>query len=373
MTRQPFARFEAILKQFRQEFLFIRQCRQTVANITGWQDANFAPQSPRRATIIGNCHNGTLVDPLDTRGMATALLALLSDPDKWRTASQNGLKNIPRHYSWEAHAETYLSRLFQVVGKRQLLPKAPRTQRPMQKHHRAIFTDLDKTLLGDSESLKRFVDILRTNRKTTTFGINTSRSRDAALSILKEHGIPLPDILITSLGTEIWYAPSLTPSSNWQNHIENRWAPNEVSRVMADFPQLSLRDAPHQGRFKLSWEITGDDVDTATLVREINSRLRQEDQNVNVLLSFDKYLDIIPHRASKGMALRYVANLWSLPLENVLVAAGSGSARCEGECESSGSGRDDGRAAHGGHRLENIDHRVDITLTHRTDWTRRTA
>jgi sucrose-phosphate synthase len=32
----------------------------------------------------------------------------------------------------------------------------------------------------------------------------------------------------------------------------------------------------------------------------------------------------MPRRASKGLALRYIAHMWQLPLENVLVAGGSG-------------------------------------------------
>jgi sucrose-phosphate synthase len=43
-----------------------------------------------------------------------------------------------------------------------------------------------------------------------------------------------------------------------------------------------------------------------------------------VLLSFGQFLDIIPSRASKGQALRYAALRLDIPLEQVLVAGGSG-------------------------------------------------
>ena len=45
---------------------------------------------------------------------------------------------------------------------------------------------------------------------------------------------------------------------------------------------------------------------------------------MNVIYSFGQYLDIIPIRASKGLALRYISHLWAIPLENILVAGGSG-------------------------------------------------
>ena len=40
--------------------------------------------------------------------------------------------------------------------------------------------------------------------------------------------------------------------------------------------------------------------------------------------AFGQYLDILPLRASKGLALRYVADRWQIPLERIFVAGGSG-------------------------------------------------
>ena len=41
-------------------------------------------------------------------------------------------------------------------------------------------------------------------------------------------------------------------------------------------------------------------------------------------MSFGQFLDVIPARASKGQALRYVAQRLEIPLEQILVAGGSG-------------------------------------------------
>ena len=43
------------------------------------------------------------------------------------------------------------------------------------------------------------------------------------------------------------------------------------------------------------------------------------------MLSFGQFLDIVPSRASKGQALRYVSQRLDIPLEQILVAGGSGS------------------------------------------------
>jgi sucrose-phosphate synthase len=59
-------------------------------------------------------------------------------------------------------------------------------------------------------------------------------------------------------------------------------------------------------------------------VDEITALLHRQEVNANVLLSFGQFLDVIPARASKGQALRYAALRLDIPLEQVLVAGGSG-------------------------------------------------
>jgi sucrose-phosphate synthase len=43
-----------------------------------------------------------------------------------------------------------------------------------------------------------------------------------------------------------------------------------------------------------------------------------------VIASFGQYLDILPIRASKGLALRYVADRLEISLDHILAAGGSG-------------------------------------------------
>jgi sucrose-phosphate synthase len=43
-----------------------------------------------------------------------------------------------------------------------------------------------------------------------------------------------------------------------------------------------------------------------------------------LIYSHDKYVDILPYRASKGKALRYLSYKWEIPLNNFLVCGDSG-------------------------------------------------
>jgi sucrose-phosphate synthase len=138
---------------------------------------------------------------------------------------------------------------------------------------------------------------------------------------MKKAGIPEPDILITSGGTEIYHAPELSADYFWRRHIDHQWTPHIVKRALFGLPGLELQPRVEQSRFKISYYI---DPQLAPSIEELNSLLHQEDQSVHINIAFGKFLDITPLRASKGMALRYIADRWQIPLERIFVAGGSG-------------------------------------------------
>ncbi len=271
--------------------------------------------------IIEHCRNGLLIDPLDKQDIIKALLKVLCDASGWRKLARNGLAGVKKHYSWEAHAERYVEAIAPLLEQVAPPPRAPLSRRPMLYHDRAIFTDLDQNLLGDPDSLADFIRILRDNRKCATFGIATGRRLDSALAIMRRYGIPRPDVLITALGTEIYYAPQLTADFAWIRHIDYLWYPKRVRELLEELPGLHLQPKLEQSRFKVSFYI---DMANAPPLDEIASRLHQAGLNVHANISFGQFLDVVPGRASKGLALRYVADQWGIPLEHCLAAGGSG-------------------------------------------------
>ncbi|MGA7181067.1 MAG: HAD-IIB family hydrolase [Thiobacillaceae bacterium] len=272
--------------------------------------------------IISNCHNGYLVDPLSTEDIAAALIEVLKDRDNWHRLAREGLLGVQRHYSWQAHAERYLAALRPLLERHAPEMAQPEIRRRHKLYHdRAIFTDLDQNLLGDPESLADFVRVVRENRKCASFGIATGRSLESALKVMRRYGIPMPDVLITSLGTEIHYAPEYEVDQAWIRHVDHLWTPRQVRAILDELPGLKRQPKEDQGRFKVSYYI---DPRVAPTLEEINRHLHQNDQTVNVIHSFGQYLDVLPIRASKGFALRWFADQWGIPLEHVLAAGGSG-------------------------------------------------
>ena len=272
--------------------------------------------------IIGNCENGLLIDPLEQEGIAQAIKDVIGDWEMWQMRSVSGLQGVRHHYSWPGHAKEYLNMVSSITGKESSVESIDNSQSYSATYtDRALFTDLNRSLLGDDESLQTLIRLVRQNRKRMKFGINTGLRLDAALRLLKKHGIPEPDVLITSAGTEITFAPKLTEDTGWTRHIEKQWTPQQVRRVLADIPGISLRSSDQQSDFKISYLY---DAEIAPSIDDISARLFQEDQAVNIIFSHGQFLNIVPIRASKGLALRHVVAKFNIPLERVLAIGGSG-------------------------------------------------
>ncbi|NNJ94541.1 MAG: HAD-IIB family hydrolase [Halobacteria archaeon] len=271
--------------------------------------------------IIANCKNGVLVDPLDKGAITEGLLKLLRDRDAWELASRNGIEGVSRHYSWQAHADAYLNKTRELPGKVLPIPSEKAALRASHYRDRAIFTDLDQNLIGNPAGMERFAAALRENRKCVSFGIVTGRRIDSALALIKKHGIPRPDVLITSLGTRIHYRQDLTEDDFWANHIDHNWNAQQVRRALNPLPGLKPQPKNEQTPFKLSYFI---DPRKAPSVDEIIALIRQRELTANVVSSFGQFLDIVPARASKGQALRYVSQRLDIPLEHILAVGGSG-------------------------------------------------
>jgi sucrose-phosphate synthase len=270
--------------------------------------------------ILINCKNGELVDPLDKEAITTALRSLLKNRNKWSEAAENGLKGVRRHYSWHNHARNYLEKIA-GLPEHSSFPPTESPVRTIRYRDRALFTDMEQSLIGNPADLARFSAVIREQHKNMTFGIATGHRIDTALAQIRKHRIPQPDVLISGLGTKIHYGHDLTEDNYWTDHIDQDWSRKKILRTLASVPGLRLQPKSEQNSFKISWYF---DPKAGADLEDIVTLLRQKELTVNVVLSFGQFLDIIPSRASKGQALRYVAHRLDIPLERILVAGGSG-------------------------------------------------
>jgi len=270
--------------------------------------------------IIGYCGNGLLIDPLDTERMGEALLEALTNREQWKKWSRSGIRGVRRHFSWASHVNKFMkaSRMIihQSEKRRFYVPKSR-----LITADRLLVSDIDNTLVGDAGGLKELLKILREVGAKVAFGIATGRNADLTLEALREWRVPTPQLLITSVGTFIRYGPDLVRDRGWEKHISFRWRPEAVKEAMAELPGIRLQPPEGQGPYKISYDV---DPEKVPSVEQIRQHLRKSRLQVNVVYSHQAFLDLLPVRASKGMALRYFAMKWGIPLERCLVAGDSG-------------------------------------------------
>lgn len=277
--------------------------------------------------ILANCRNGLLVNPLDPAAIAAALCEALADKRRWRQWSRNGVNNVRRHYTWDAHVAKYMKEVHQLLHRerkqwrRRLVSTLHGMRSPMPLARHMLISDIDNTLLGDEAGLRELVAWLRAHADSVAFGVATGRHLPSTLKILRKWGVPIPGVLITSVGSEINYWPSMKPDAGWINHIRHQWRRDALQEAMRSVPGLKPQAAENQREFKLSYLVEPGQMPP---LRQIYRHLRERNLHAKLIYSHEAFLDVLPVRASKGQAIRYLAYKWGLPLRNFLVAGDSG-------------------------------------------------
>lgn len=271
--------------------------------------------------IVAYCKNGLLIDPLDKDGMAQALLNLLKDKVLWRRCAQSGLSGVNRHFSWQGHVNKYLREIKTAHKKAVRKVAAPAKTQRSPRFDRLIISDIDNTLVGDEQGLRALMSRIEDAGTGIGFGVATGRRLETTLEVLKEWNVRLPDVLISSVGTEIHYGPDLAEDKDWSQFISYRWHADEIRRVMRELPGIKLQAKIDQRRFKVSYNV---DPDLMPDIPEILRHLRVRDLHANVIFSHNAFLDVLPVRASKGGAIRYLAFKLGVAPQRMLVAGDSG-------------------------------------------------
>ncbi|MCA9250742.1 MAG: HAD-IIB family hydrolase [Phycisphaerales bacterium] len=271
--------------------------------------------------IVALCKNGVLIDPLDTDAIGKALLDAISDRGQWNRWSRSGLRGAHRHYSWSAHVSKFVNTASAAIR------NSHKRQRPLSNAARLITADrivvcdIDNTLVGDKGGLRELIRMLKDVGSRVAFGIATGRSLELTLSVLQEWKIPTPQLLITSVGSAIHYGAPLIEDRGFEQHIRYRWRPDAIREAMADVPGLKPQGPEGQSEYKISFDMIEGEAPSVT---DVIRHLRRSRIQAKVIASHGAYLDILPIRASKGMALRYFAMDWGVGPDRCLVAGDSG-------------------------------------------------
>ncbi len=273
--------------------------------------------------ILSRCANGVLADVTDLEALQDSLEQAGADEHQWRLWSDNGIEAVSRHFSWDAHVCNYLALMQQhlqrsssrtwTIGKQQF-------KNPLGT--KLLLLDLDNGLDQiQQENLEIFKANLDKNsfRKDISLGILSGRSIKSARHLYQDLNLPQPDVWICRAGTEIYYGTEENYDESWHSLISIDWNRQGVENALSSLQShLILQSSDQQSIYKVSYTLKEPGEAILPLVRK---RLRQESQAALPHLRCHWYLDVVPLRASRTEAIRYLSLRWEIPLDKVFVVA----------------------------------------------------
>ena len=278
--------------------------------------------------ILEQIENGLLVDVENPKAIAEALKKIISDQTLWEKYSTNGIVGTSQQYSWTSYANKYIDAINELFAHKnnEIHGSKNRTAygKKLTNAEMIVISDLDGTLVegNNSNGLKEFKEWVVNNSNKVAFGVASGRNRHITEQAFKDYDLPKPDILICSAGSEIYYTDKFIPDRGWESHIDYQWKRIELEQALSGFPGIHLQEPDAQWRFKLSYYVDDhfDEDDLANLYKFLDDRKLR----AKILLTENHYLDLLPFRASKGSAVRYLSYKWKVPLERFITAGNSG-------------------------------------------------
>ncbi len=282
--------------------------------------------------IIRNCKHGYLVDPSDSNDIGKKTAKIIGNRKIWNLKSKQGRIGAKRNYSWYKHAQSYIQKL-----KKKTLPSSKQKRdvsilkRQISKDKlrlpvagKLLISDIDNTLLGDNKALIELQRELDAQKGKIGVGVASGRTIDSIVRVLRKNNFRIPEVIISAVGSEIHYGQKLVPDNKWAKHINYLWDKEKIMEVMQDVPGVELQPESEQRNFKVSYYYQSKKFPG---VRWLRKKLRKHRVHVKVIYSHRQFLDILPLRASKGHAIRYLCVRWGLQWDDVLVAGDSGNDR----------------------------------------------
>lgn len=268
--------------------------------------------------ILEACRHGVVVDATDAGALGQAILDAVTDGGRWARWAKNAVSSVHGSFSWRSHARRYVAAARELLsGSRPAV--VPNRSARLPRVDRLLLTDLDGTLTGDPEALKGLVERLDAAGPGTGFGLATGRTLDETLSLLDALGLWVPDVVVTASGSEIHYGPRLVQDRSWERQIQHRWEPDAVHEALEVLSTLRA-DPSASTRYRLRYTADG----AMPSHREVRRLLRHAGLHASAVVDHGTKLDILPGRASPGMAIRFLSFKWNLPPERMLVAGDSG-------------------------------------------------
>lgn len=200
-----------------------------------------------------------------------------------------------------------------------------------------LCTDLDRTVVPngpepESPDARAYFRRLA-QRPEVTLVYVTGRHEALIHDVMEEYDLPMPDYAIGDVGTTIyetgpdgWHA-----WQPWAERIQEDWRGMEheqIAGLLTEIDGLRPQEPGQQGRFKVSYYAPAD-ADRDSLLDAVHARLRPSGVEASLIWSVDELegvglLDVLPERATKVHAIRFLMESTHLGESEAVFAGDSG-------------------------------------------------
>lgn len=283
------------------------------------------------AEIIPRCESGLLVDPLKKEEIKSAILNVLTNEEQWKKYSNAGAVNVKKYYSWESHADAYIKlvqenlSLSEGFGIKKKNYPGININRLKTKVDKLIISDIDGTLIEPSmgnPGLEELKEFLHNRHDNMAFALASGRNLELIKEAISTHKLPIPDFIISSVGAEIYYTngDDYVLDKGWASYLAGRWKRDDIYNRLKNIPWLKLQEAEAQKEFKISFYYDEKKYSHEQLITVLGPLWYR----VSIIKSHGEFLDILPKRASKGNAIKFLSHKWSISLRDTFACGDSG-------------------------------------------------
>lgn len=200
-----------------------------------------------------------------------------------------------------------------------------------------LCTDLDRTLIPngtapeDARARGMFSKLCRHPDVTLTYV--TGRDLHLVLDAVKRYDLPQPDYALTDVGSTIYQivGGNWQQLEAWNHHLAMRWPQVTKECIKSLVSSVSgpyLQEEAKQNTFKISYYVPLQ-LDVKQMIEGIDKLLQREGIAANLIWSIDEekdigLLDVLPDRADKRQAIRFLQQQLSYRDDELLFAGDSG-------------------------------------------------
>lgn len=200
-----------------------------------------------------------------------------------------------------------------------------------------LCTDLDRTLIpngpeAESPLARPFFRQLCNEPKLTLVYVS-GRDKDLITVAIDEFNLPIPDYVISDVGSVIYEINNNIWSvfQQWSNTIAldwNKYSPQDIHNILSPITQLILQEPSKQNTHKLSYYLPLQHSHS-TITHKIEHILTSKNINANIIWSIETIkntglIDILPASANKLTAIRWLAGNIDICENSILFAGDSG-------------------------------------------------